>query len=82
MSLGADSLALIPFLDLANHNTGSTNACSIRVSADGEDKGEEWQPEDLTGESAAVLTMEQEFRRNATWSDWKGKEFTLLLELR
>ena len=23
----------------------------------GEDKGEEWQPEDLTGESAAVLTM-------------------------
>ena len=24
-----------------------------------------------------LLTMEQEFRRNATWSDWKGKEFTL-----
>ena len=54
----ADSLALIPFLDLANHNSGSTNACSIRVSGDGTDGGaaqsEEWELEDLSGESAAV----------------------------
>ena len=55
----ADSLALIPFLDLANHNSGSTNACSIRVSGDATDGGaaqsEEWQLDDLSGESAAVL---------------------------
>ena len=55
----ADSLALIPFLDLANHNSGSINACSIRVSGDATDGGaaqsEEWELDDLSGESAAVL---------------------------
>lgn len=53
----ADSLALIPFLDLANHEGGAKNTCSIRVRPnDGEPEPEAWQPNDLTGESAAVLT--------------------------
>ena len=50
-------------LDLANHAGGSANTCSIRVSADADadadaaPQSEEWQPENMTGESAAVLTV-------------------------
>lgn len=79
----ADSLALIPFLDLANHNSGSINACSIRVSGDATDGGaaqsEEWELDDLSGESAAVLTMgsahaagEQVFIDYAGEGNWRS----------
>jgi hypothetical protein len=54
-----DDLSLIPFLDLANHQAGAQNTCSIGVSrADGDVAvvTEAWQLEQLGGEAAAVIT--------------------------
>jgi len=53
----ADSLALIPMLDFANHVAGSANTCSIRVSDGAAGRQEAWQPDELAGESEALLTV-------------------------
>ena len=55
-----DELSLIPLLDLANHEAGAVNPCSIATQkADGSDGGavtEAWQLDELGGEPLAVLT--------------------------
>ncbi|KAL3892882.1 MAG: hypothetical protein SGPRY_014691 [Prymnesium sp.] len=54
-----DSLSLIPFLDLANHESGAKNTCSIAMSkSDGPAAPvtEAWELTELGGEAAAVLT--------------------------
>ena len=56
-----DDLALIPFLDLANHEAGSPNTCSIGIAASDSDAPatpvtQSWQLETMGGEPAAVLT--------------------------
>ena len=52
-----DELALIPFLDLANHVAGSPHQCSIAMDSDGSAPvAEAWQLEQLSGEPFAVLS--------------------------
>ena len=56
-----EELSLIPFMDLANHESGAPNQCSIAVASGKEGEAptlvtEQWQLDSLSGEPTAVLT--------------------------